>query len=54
MRARIFREFGVAVGVPSAFWYFGGLDPEYLKKAGSEGRLSTRFGAITHRYLRQS
>jgi hippurate hydrolase len=25
--------------VPSVFWYFGGLDPEYLKKAESDGRL---------------
>jgi amidohydrolase len=33
-----FGEFGVAAGVPSVFWYFGGLDPEYLKKAENEGR----------------
>jgi hippurate hydrolase len=24
--------------VPSVFWHFGGLDPEYLKKAEQEGR----------------
>ncbi|HUA34997.1 MAG TPA: amidohydrolase [Candidatus Binataceae bacterium] len=34
-----FGEFGVAAGVPSVFWYFGGLDPEIVKKASDEGRL---------------
>ena len=33
-----FGEFGVAAGVPSVFWYFGGLDPEYLRRAEQEGR----------------
>ena len=34
-----FGEFGTAAGVPSVFWYFGGLDPEYLRKAEQEDRL---------------
>jgi len=34
-----FGEFGTASGAPSVFWYFGGLDPEFLHKAGQEGRL---------------
>jgi metal-dependent amidase/aminoacylase/carboxypeptidase family protein len=34
-----FGLFGTAAGVPSVFWTFGGLDPEYLKAAEREGRL---------------
>ncbi len=33
-----FGEFGVAAGVPSVFWYFGGLDPDYVKKVTDDGR----------------
>lgn len=33
-----FGEFGTAAGVPSVFWYFGGLDPAYLRAAEAEGR----------------
>jgi len=35
-----FGEFGTASGAPSVFWYFGGLDPDYLRKAEQEGRLA--------------
>ncbi len=35
-----FGEFGTAAGVPSVFWYFGGLDPEYIRKAEQEGRMA--------------
>ena len=34
-----FGEFGTAAGVPSVFWYFGGLDPETVTKAAAEGRM---------------
>ena len=34
-----FGEFGTASGAPSVFWYFGGLNPEHLRKAHEEGRL---------------
>jgi hippurate hydrolase len=34
-----FGEFAAAAGAPSVFWYFGGLDPEYLRKAAEEDRL---------------
>ncbi|MGO9452479.1 MAG: amidohydrolase [Candidatus Binataceae bacterium] len=35
-----FGEFGTAARVPSVFWYFGGLDPAYLRKAEQEDRLA--------------
>jgi amidohydrolase len=35
-----FGEFGTAAGVPSVFWYFGGLDKEYLRIAEQEGRMA--------------
>jgi amidohydrolase len=34
-----FGLFGTAAGVPSVFWTFGGLDPNYLKSLEQEGRL---------------
>jgi len=34
-----FGEFGTASGAPSVFWYFGGLDPAYLRKAEQEDRM---------------
>jgi amidohydrolase len=34
-----FGMFGTAAGVPSVFWTFGGLDPEYVKAAEREGRM---------------
>ena len=30
---------GTAAGVPSVFWTFGGLDPNYLKSLKQQGRL---------------
>jgi hippurate hydrolase len=35
-----FGMFGTAAGVPSVFWTFGGLDPEYLKAFEREGRMA--------------
>lgn len=35
-----FGLFGTAAGVPSVFWTFGGLDPEYVEAAEREGRLA--------------
>jgi len=40
MASEDFGEFGAAAGVPSVFWYFGGLDPEYFRAAEREGRLA--------------
>ena len=35
-----FGLFGTAAGVPSVFWTFGGLDPEYVEAAARDGRLA--------------
>jgi len=40
MASEDFGEFGAAAGVPSVFWFFGGLDPEYFRAAEREGRLA--------------
>jgi hippurate hydrolase len=55
-----FSEFGRAAGVPSVFWLVGGLEPETVITAMTEGRFerdipsnhSPRFAPVLHPTLR--
>ncbi|MEU4668589.1 amidohydrolase [Amycolatopsis sp. NPDC023774] len=55
-----FGEFGAAAGVPSVFWLVGGLDPQEVITAMTEGRFETdipsnhspRFAPVPHPTLR--